>query len=832
MSPGPGPARAGEAPPIDTREAGRAENGKSGLRSYRDHRLELGDILRAALHLAHSAGDARAENQARDLLARLAADRFRLAVIGQFSRGKSTLMNALLGAAYLPMGALPMTSVITTVRYGSRPRAMIRRHQAALPVEVPLAQVADYVAASSVRRAEMRVAAVEVEVPAEILRLGFEFIDTPGVGSSLAANTAVTRRFLPQADAVIFVSGFDSPLTEAEAGLLAEASRHAGRLFFILNKRDLVSDRDAGQVQDFVRRRLHDLGVAGPRVYGMSALAALDGVAGNDRDRLSASGVPGLRADLELFLTAGKIRLFLDNVASSASRLVSAQQQDLLLGRLASERGAEVPQIVAAFDACMKDLAVRQHAVAATIADRAEADLPGLIAARSATWRQDLRDLLAPLAREALLSAGDGDGTARTGLEASRVRLERSGRDVTSSWLQRKTGEVQELLTGLAGGEIGALLETSRSPAAIGAHLAGYPAAGDEREPAGWSAEDLPDLIVRAPGWSIAMELPRRLPRKAGPGDPRIGRYLTDALTAAVTAFEEQARTRFAEAAVDWAARLEDQGDRQLTTAAERFRHCVRTPPDENDLAALDDLSARLEALRGALVVSASATDEAAAQVAVTGEEPRAGRGGCTVCAKLEETLTGQLRRGQFLLATRDADQARLTRAGGYCPVHTWQYASIASPLGISAGYAKLAAAVADTLDSLSRDDQAPEELGRAVAGLSPGPAACALCQALADRERDAIAETAAHVPDSPLCLRHLALALAAGPPPAAGRAMIRALAAALRADGEDMRDYALKREALHSWLVSDEESGAHQDALRRLAGLAVLIMPWTDADR
>lgn len=221
-------------------------------------------MLRAALHLAHSRGGAGAEDQARDLLARLAADRFRLAVIGQFSRGKSTLMNALLGGSYLPMGALPMTSVITTVRYGTRPRAMIRRHQAALPVEVPLAQVADYAAASSLRRAEMQVTDVEVEVPAEILRLGFEFVDTPGIGSPLTANTAATRRFLPHANAVIFVTGYDSPLTEAEAGLLADAPRHAGRLFLILNKRDLVSDRDAGQVQDFVRHRLHGLGAAGP----------------------------------------------------------------------------------------------------------------------------------------------------------------------------------------------------------------------------------------------------------------------------------------------------------------------------------------------------------------------------------------------------------------------------------------------------------------------------------------------------------------------------------------------------------------------------------------
>ncbi len=99
----------------------------NGLPTYRDSRLELGDMIRAALHLARGAGDEEAEKRARELLARLAADRFQLAVVGQFSRGKTTLMNALLGGAYLPMGALPMTSVITTVRYGSQPPAMVRR---------------------------------------------------------------------------------------------------------------------------------------------------------------------------------------------------------------------------------------------------------------------------------------------------------------------------------------------------------------------------------------------------------------------------------------------------------------------------------------------------------------------------------------------------------------------------------------------------------------------------------------------------------------------------------------------------------------------------------
>jgi Dynamin family len=92
----------------------------SGLQAYHDSRLELGDMIRSALHLARGAGDEEAEKRARELLARLAADRFRLAVVGQFSRGKTTLMNALLGGAYLPMGALPPTWAKSFVRRASR----------------------------------------------------------------------------------------------------------------------------------------------------------------------------------------------------------------------------------------------------------------------------------------------------------------------------------------------------------------------------------------------------------------------------------------------------------------------------------------------------------------------------------------------------------------------------------------------------------------------------------------------------------------------------------------------------------------------------------------
>ena len=84
---------------------------------------------------------------------------------------------------------------------------------------------------------------------------------------------------------------------------------------------------------------------------------------------------------------------------------------------------------------------------------------------------------------------------------------------------------------------------------------------------------------------------------------------------------------------------------------------------------------------------------------------------------------------------------------------------------------------------------------------------------------------TPAEAGSAALCLRHLTLALAADPEPETGRAMVRALADALRRNADDMRAYALKREALHHRLT-EEESGAYLDALRRLAGLPALSRP------
>jgi len=565
--------------------------------------------------------------------------------------------------------------------------------------------------------------------------------------------------------------------------------------------------------------------MSGPRLFPLSALQALEAVVHGDDGRLAASGLPDLHAELREFLTAGKTRLFLRNIAGRAARLVAGQQRGLRLGRLGLDGGPGPEAVLAAFDARMADLDRQRGVIAGTIVGRIEAGLPGLLAARSPDWQPGLLELLGPLAEDAL-PAGAMDGPVRDLLEKARESLERAGREVISGWLERRTGEVLEMVTGMVAGEVGSLLELARSPGVAGAEIAGLAGEDDRRELAGWSAEDVPDLAIRPPAWTIDVEQPRRSWRRAGPGDAEVRDRLGAALAAAVGVFTDRARAAFADAAREWARRLDEQAALQMRQAADWFRQCLRTVPSDEDLAAAGSLIARLAAFEAALEGAEPSPAEA---VTVTpAGRPDAAAEGCTICKQMEQALTSHLFTGQFRLATREEEQERHTLGGGFCPLHTWQYAAVASPLGISAGYAKLAASVADALESLSRQDSTAADLARGVAALTTEPGRCPVCAALAERERTAIAGLISRVPPAAaaLCLRHLARAVSAGVEPGAARALLHALAATLRRDSEDMRAYALKREAYHSALVTAEESRAYLDALRRLAGLPALTQP------
>jgi small GTP-binding protein len=247
-----------------------------------------------------------AEGGRRNLAAareRVAEDRFNLVVLGEFKRGKSTLINALLDRDVLPTGVVPLTSVVTAIGAGDRDRLIIRfadgREQ-----ERPIDELADYVTEERNPGNDRGVELARLELDHELLSAGLELVDTPGIGSIHSHNTDVAREFLPRVDAALCVLDAGQPLSEAERELFAEVAGRVPRLLMVVNKIDHLDLGDREVAVQFVRSALRDvLGDACIELFALSArtcqglvllLERLRRLAADEREALLLRSVAGL----------------------------------------------------------------------------------------------------------------------------------------------------------------------------------------------------------------------------------------------------------------------------------------------------------------------------------------------------------------------------------------------------------------------------------------------------------------------------------------------------------------------------------------------------------
>jgi len=283
------------------------------LKQYEQTKFAIAEVIRSAQ--AVDVKDASLLSECRELLKRLAEDRFNLMVVGRFSRGKSTLMNAILGGDHLPTGIVPLTSVITTVRYGSRKQVVLHFTNSGLNMEVPLSQLASYVTQKENPGNVKKIAYAEIQLPIEILRRGFFFVDSPGLGSSIVENTLTTERFLPEADAFILVTSYESPLSEEEDRILHRIRNADKKLFVVINKQDTVNDLEREDASNFVAERLKQLWYTdASQIFSISARQGLAAKLSHSPKELEGSGIQAFEAELLRFLTEERAQSFLVNM--------------------------------------------------------------------------------------------------------------------------------------------------------------------------------------------------------------------------------------------------------------------------------------------------------------------------------------------------------------------------------------------------------------------------------------------------------------------------------------------------------------------------------------
>jgi hypothetical protein len=241
----------------------------------------------------------------RDLQARLDAGRFHLAVLGQFKRGKSTLLNALLGEPFLPTAIVPLTSIPTLIEHGPDREVRVVFQDGRRETAVPEA-LAQYVTETGNPGNRLGVARVEVRHPAALLARGVVLIDTPGIGSTLTYTTETTLDFLAEVDAALFLVSADPPLTAVELDFLQMVRRRVTRLFFLLNKVDYLSPTEQDEALRFLETTLREqagLDRTAP-VFPVSARLALKARQQGDAAAWKASGLAAVE---------DKVRHFLDN---------------------------------------------------------------------------------------------------------------------------------------------------------------------------------------------------------------------------------------------------------------------------------------------------------------------------------------------------------------------------------------------------------------------------------------------------------------------------------------------------------------------------------------
>lgn len=260
---------------------------------------------------------------------RLRSRLFNLVVMGLFKRGKSTTINAIVGAEVLPTGVLPVTAIGTILTYGETPLAIIRFLNGTSK-EVPVDQIADYVTERENPRNAKAVESVEVHIPSAFLRQGVRIIDTPGTGSTFEHNSAVAREWIPRADAIVFVLSVDPPISQEEVHFLKEIRQHAAKLFFILNKIDYLDPKQIEEAVTFTRHILTEQAcIENPSVFPVSARNALSAQISRDEELLSKSGFTSLKRALERFLSKDTEKVMVGSAARMALTLIGGLEFEL-----------------------------------------------------------------------------------------------------------------------------------------------------------------------------------------------------------------------------------------------------------------------------------------------------------------------------------------------------------------------------------------------------------------------------------------------------------------------------------------------------------------------
>jgi len=177
-----------------------------------------------------------------------------VAVLGQFKAGKTSFINSLIGTSVLPVGVIPITTVITRitrVRYGIRERVTVRFLDGK-QLEIRLGEIEDFISEAKNSANRKNVAIVDIEFPVGEHYHGLRLVDTPGLGSAHKYTTVTSEEWLPKVGAAIVAISSDRPLSESDLRLIQELMKYTPEIILLLTKVDLLTPDQQNEVIRFL----------------------------------------------------------------------------------------------------------------------------------------------------------------------------------------------------------------------------------------------------------------------------------------------------------------------------------------------------------------------------------------------------------------------------------------------------------------------------------------------------------------------------------------------------------------------------------------------------
>lgn len=178
-----------------------------------------------------------------------------VAILGQFKAGKSSFVNSIIGRSVLPVGVIPVTTVITRLQYGEKDRAVVRYFDGKTS-EIGISEIHTVTSEAENPSNQKNVEMVDIETPALKDYAGLRLVDTPGLGSIFKYHVETSENWLPQVGTALLAISSDRPLSGNDVQLIRELTQYTPNIVLLLTKADLLSLEQQGEVIKFFEQTI------------------------------------------------------------------------------------------------------------------------------------------------------------------------------------------------------------------------------------------------------------------------------------------------------------------------------------------------------------------------------------------------------------------------------------------------------------------------------------------------------------------------------------------------------------------------------------------------